>query len=323
MEILDLRHLRSHDLEPLLEEEKNLWQRELSWDYSASAGLIKRYVDASALPGYAAIEGGKAVGYTFYVYENHKGVVGDAFVADSPQAPDTEARLLTHVIETLQGTPGIRRIEAQLMTLRHQPPTALFHKRQLNAYRRQFMVLSLDAAPQPVPSIAGITLESWDSRWTSDAADLIARSYHGHIDSRISDQYRSRAGAMRFLDNIVHYPGCGEFAPLSSFLAFHEDAGRLCGMVLSSVVGHRVYHITQICVDPAVQNSGIGRMLMLHNMATLRQRGARAVTLTVTTENTAAVGLYHELGFEVLKEFYALAWESGETDRGYSRFDSR
>lgn len=315
MEILDLRHLRSRDLEPLLEEEKTLWQRDFAWDYSASAGLIKRYLDASALPGYAAVEGGKAIGYTFYVYENHKGVVGDAFVAESPHAPATEAELLTHVIETLQGTPGIRRIEAQLMTLRHQPPTAFFANRQLKAYRRQFMVLPLENGVQPVPSIDGIVLQNWDAKWTTAAAELITRSYDGHIDSRISDQYRTQAGALRFLDNIIHYPGCGEFAPFSSFLVFRRNTGRLCGMVLSSVVGHRVYHVTQICVDPGVQKSGIGRMLMLRILETLRRRGAHAVTLTVTNDNTSAISLYRQLGFATLKEFYALAWEpetSGE-----------
>lgn len=311
MEILDLRHLRSRDLEPLLEEEKTLWERDLSWDYSASAVLIKRYLDASALPGYAAVEGGKAVGYTFYVYENHKGVVGDAFVADSPHAPATELELLTHVIETLQGTPGIRRIEAQLMTLRHQPPSTLFANRQFKTYRRQFMALPLDPGVQlAVPSIPEIAVQNWDTKWTTAAAELIARSYYGHIDSRISDQYRTQAGATRFLDNIIHYPGCGEFAPLCSFLAFRRNSGRLCGMVLSSVVGHRVYHVTQLCVDPAMQRSGIGRMLMLHNLETLRQRGARAVTLTVTNDNNSAIRLYRKLGFATLKEFFALAWEA-------------
>jgi len=311
MEILDLRHLRSRDLGPLLEEEKTLWKTKLHWDYTSSSQLIQRYVDAAALPGYAAMEAGRAVGYSFYVCENLKGVVGDVFAADLPCAEAIESQLLTHIIETLQATPGIRRIEAQLMTLRHEPSSDFFGSRNLESFRRQFMILPLNGAGTPEPvSVAGVTVSPWDPRWTSDAAELIARAYHGHIDSSISDQYRSRAGALRFLDNIIHYPGCGDFDANCSFLAYQQGGQRLCGMVLSSVVGQSVHHITQVCVDPAVQRGGIGRMMIFHILQKLRQRGARAVTLTVTNANASAIRLYRNLNFSTLKEFYAFAWEA-------------
>ena len=90
----------------------------LSWDYNGSADMILRYVDAKILPGYAAIERGRIVGYSFFVYEGSKGVIGDLFVADGNWASDgvdMETRLLTHVIETLQQSPGIHRVEAQLL----------------------------------------------------------------------------------------------------------------------------------------------------------------------------------------------------------------
>src|SRR5690349_20539795 len=115
MDILDLRHLRSREMEPLLEAEKALWRRELEWDYSASADLIRRYIDSAALPGYAAMENGRALGYSFYVQEHYKGVVGGVFVLDTPEAEAMERELVAMVSETLQATPGIIRIEAQLM----------------------------------------------------------------------------------------------------------------------------------------------------------------------------------------------------------------
>ena len=58
MEILDLRHFSSVDLRPLLDDEARVWASLLSWDYSGSAEMILRYVDAKILPGYAAIERG-------------------------------------------------------------------------------------------------------------------------------------------------------------------------------------------------------------------------------------------------------------------------
>jgi ribosomal protein S18 acetylase RimI-like enzyme len=324
MEILDLRHLRSHDLERLLEEEKALWQKDLAWDYSASVGMIQRYLDAAALPGYAAIDRGRAVGYSFYVQEHYKGVVGDVFVSEGPGAEETELELLTQTIETLQATPGIRRIEAQLMTLRHPPSSDFFMKRGLQSFRRQFMVLSLNDAPSlpPAPA-AGVRVEAWDPRWKEAAARLIARSYRGHIDSSISDQYRSHGGALRFLDNIVRYPGCGEFDPDCSFLAFcgeSQDTLELRGMALSSTVGEQVSHITQVCVYPELQGTGIGRMLMGQIIQKLRERQARAATLTVTSSNSRAIRLYRQLNFSILKEFYALAWDSPDGENGSSIF---
>src|SRR5919108_4730880 len=104
MEILDLRHFRSSDLRPLLEAEAREWARVLDWDYSSSSEMILRYMDARILPGYAAVEDGRVAGYTFFVYEGSKGVIGDLFVRPETGphqgAPrrEIEERLLGQVI---------------------------------------------------------------------------------------------------------------------------------------------------------------------------------------------------------------------------------
>ena len=66
-------------MRPLLDDETRAWASLLSWDYHGSAEMILRYVDAKILPGYAAIERGRIFGYSFFVYEGSKGVVGDLF----------------------------------------------------------------------------------------------------------------------------------------------------------------------------------------------------------------------------------------------------
>jgi hypothetical protein len=119
VEILDLRHFSSADLRPLLEDEIAVWAQRLSWDYSGSAEMILRYLDSKILPGYAAIERGSVFGYSFFVYEQSKGVIGDLYVRDGGRTSnrqEVEERLLTHVIETLQQSPGIHRVEAQLLS---------------------------------------------------------------------------------------------------------------------------------------------------------------------------------------------------------------
>ena len=352
MEILDLRQLRSKDLAPLLEEEQRIWQSRLHWDYSHTTALILRFVDAQALTGYAAVEGGRAVGYSFFVCEDHKGLIGDAFVSNSFRNGATEVRLMTHVIETLQATPGIRRIEAQLMNFGGEPVRQWFASQGFQSYGRKFMcrgledglpnfpnsnqshdrqgVVNPDQAPFPTRH-PEVEIAGWDPRWFSEAARLITRSYHGHVDSQISDQYRSHVGAMRFLDNIVRYPGCGIFSSSSSFLAFGPSAslpsatlpsttlraGRtggipssLCGMVLTSVVRGRVAHITQLCVDPEAQGLGIGSLLMDRVLERLREQDFRAVTLTVTESNQRALRFYERLRFSILNDFHAFVWDA-------------
>ena len=75
----------------MLEDEVREWARLLSWDYSGSAEMILRYVDAKILPGYAAIERGRIQSATaFFVYEGSKGVIGDLFVANGLPAIPTK-----------------------------------------------------------------------------------------------------------------------------------------------------------------------------------------------------------------------------------------
>jgi len=311
MEILDLRQLRSRDLEPLLREEQQVWQTRLRWDYSHTAALILRFLDACSLTGYAAREAGRVVGYSFFVSEDQKGLIGDAFVSEPFRNGSTEVRLMTHTLETLSATPGIRRIEAQLMNFGGEAVLAWFAGQDFERHRRRFMGLALDDGVPPMPERpAGVEVAGWNPRWMSEAARLITRAYQGHVDSRISDQYRSQAGAMRFLDNIVRYPGCGVFHPPASFLAFLPGSESPCGMVLTSVVEEGVAHITQLCVEPVLQRLGVARALMKRALETLRERGFRAVTLSVTDSNQRAVCFYERLRFATLHEFHAFAWDA-------------
>jgi ribosomal protein S18 acetylase RimI-like enzyme len=310
MEILDLRLLRPSDLEPLLEEEKLVWMESLRWDYSATASMVTRYLRSRALTGYAAVEDGRAVAYSFYICEGHKGLIGDAFVSRRFRDGTIETRLLTHLVETLLATPTVQRVEAQLIQLDTPSVREFFRSQGFVTYDRKFLLLELARhAPNHREPAPGVELRTWEGRWFCDVADLITRVYRSHIDSRISDQYLSRAGAERFLENIVRYPGCGTFDPGASYLAL-SAASRLCGIILTSIVSDRVAHVTQLCVAPDLHGQGIGRYLLLHCLESLRQRAFQAVTLTVTAANGRAVKLYEKMGFSTLAGFPAFAWDA-------------
>jgi hypothetical protein len=50
--------------------------------------MILRYVDAKILPGYAAVDRGRVFGYSFFVYEGNKGVIGDLYVINGNRLPE-------------------------------------------------------------------------------------------------------------------------------------------------------------------------------------------------------------------------------------------
>lgn len=314
MEILDLRHFSSADLRPLLEGEAQVWSRLLSWDYRGSAEMILRYVDAKILPGYAAIERGRIFGYSFFVYEGSKGVIGDLFVGTNGLRTEgeraIEVRLLTHVIETLQRSPGIHRVEAQLLVHETGAVARPFIDQGFRRHPRLFMVLPLRSGTGTAGKLpADIEIRPWTEHDYQAAAAVITAAYRGHVDSEINDQYRSLSGSVRFLNNIVRFPGCGIFDVEASFVAVHRPTRSLVGVILCSRVKHDVGHVTQVCVVPELRGQGIGERLLAASTQALQQRAFALLSLTVTQANERAVALYERLGFSTTRIFDAFVWE--------------
>jgi len=311
-EILDLRHFFSADLRPLLEQEVHLWGEMLAWDYRSSSEMILRYVDARILPGYAAIERGSAVGYSFFVYEGSKGVIGDLFVSRSrADARAIEISLIEHVIETLQHSPGVHRVEAQLLAHATGEVAAPFVANAFHQHRRLFLCLDLAAQgpARPTRALDHIVIRRWNEADYQPAAGIITAAYRAHIDSEINDQYRTSAGSLRFLNNIVRFPGCGVFDPGASFVALHQPTNSLVGLILCSRVREDVGHVTQVCLLPEHRGQGIGESLLAYTFEALRKRKFSLLTLTVTEANHRAVDLYRKLGFTTRRIFDAFVWE--------------
>jgi len=219
VEILDIRHFTSADLRPLLEDEIKVWADLLCWDYSGSAEMILRYMDAKFLPGYAAVSRGKVFGYSFFVYEGNKGVIGDLFVSQGENGgsrQEVERRLLLHVIETLQQSPGIQRIEAQLLAHEAGAAAQPFIDQGFSRHARLFMAMSLANVQMEAKVIAAdIEIRRWTEQDYQPSASVITAAYKNHVDSEVNDQYRTLSGSLRFLNNIVRFPGCGTFDPES------------------------------------------------------------------------------------------------------------
>jgi ribosomal protein S18 acetylase RimI-like enzyme len=321
IEVLDLRHFSARHLRPLLESEAEFWRARLRWDYRSSTELLLQYLEARILHGFAALDQGRLCGYTFCVYEGNKAVVGDAFATGHGDVGNAGiARvLLTHALEMLRHAPAVDRVESQLLLFDAGEFADLFAGPEFSVYPRLFLECDIRRKLEVVGSgrraraavsvPPGLELVPWTPLDYQAAGELIYASYAGHSDAQINDQYKSLHGSLRFLHNIVRFPGCGIFEPNFSWLLRDRRSRAMVGMVLCSRVAPEVAHITQLCVARAYRGAGLGHLLLMHAADRLRRGGFEAISLTVTEANVPAVKLYERLGFTLRHRFDAMVMD--------------
>src|SRR5579863_351909 len=100
-ELVDLRKLSSIHLGNLLEAETREWDQALDWDFKKSADLVRRFLDLRALSGCALIDDNQAVGYSYFVLEEHKGLIGDLYVIPAERSVEAENQLLYGALDGL------------------------------------------------------------------------------------------------------------------------------------------------------------------------------------------------------------------------------
>jgi ribosomal protein S18 acetylase RimI-like enzyme len=256
-------------------------------------------------------------------------VIGDAFAAGHRTMSDADATrvLLVHVLEMLRHSPAVDRVESQLLLFDAGEFADVFAGPEFTIYPRLFLECDIrrpanlaggatdagQAGSHGIPP--ELVLTPWTPQDYQAAGELIYASYVGHTDALINDQYRSLHGSLRFLHNIVRFPGCGTFEAAFSWMLRDRKNGALVGMVLCSRVGPQVAHITQLCVAKAYRGRGLGRALLRQSAATLRSEGFEAITLTVTEVNVPAVKLYERFGFSLRHRFDAMAMDTKPRQR--------
>ena len=329
IEILDLRHFNASQLRPLLEQEAAVWLRDLRWDYRTSIDLLLQYLDSRILLGFVARAGRSILGYTFFVYEGTKAVVGDLYVSQGASSPLLVAgTLVQHLLAVLEASPDVDRIEAQLLLYEAAVLPPLFPT--FKCYRRLFLERKLSpglersprASPRDIPP--DVEICAWSPAFYQASAELIHLAYVGHIDSEINDQYRTLEGSLRFLHNVVRFPGCGVFDPQASWVC-RDRATRslvailLCSRVTPPGVDDSVAHITQLCVRREYRGRSLGLTLLTLCLEQLPARGYNSLTLTVTGANREALNLYLSADFEVRRAFDALVKDKSIADQNSSR----
>lgn len=178
IEILDLRHFTARQLRPLLEQEAEIWERRLNWDYRGSTDLLLQYLDSRILPGFVALTRGRICGYAFFVYEGSKAVVGDMYVEAGHPAPLTTMQTLArHLLDVLSASPDVDRIEAQLLLYGAGSLPPLFEG--FSVYPRLFLErrLRLQEGVRPTEVPEGLELCAWAPGFYQSSAELIQACY--------------------------------------------------------------------------------------------------------------------------------------------------
>jgi len=315
-EILDLRHFAAPMLRPVLEAESAVWRDRLNWDYLASAKLLLQYLDSRSLPGYVAVDAGRVTGYIFCVYEDSKAVIGDVFAipvlpgSAEPSGQEIEESLLQRLLELLLHSPGVDRIESQLLLHPAGAHAGVFRQAGFEVYRRLYLRRRLggDSSDTHFSLPPELELRPWQDSDLNAAGKLIAEAYRDHPDSRINDQYRTVHGSQRFLHNIVRFPGCGVFVSQASHVVVRRNSREPVALILGSRVSAQCGHITQICVHPVYRRMGLARTLLQVAAIQFQRQGMAELTLTVTESNTQAVDLYASEGYQLAHSFNAAVW---------------
>jgi GNAT superfamily N-acetyltransferase len=316
LEILDLRNFSAAQLRPLLNDQAARWHRRLHWDYTRASATVLDYLNDRVLPGYVALrdghgKGSEVLGYAFSVLEATKAIIGDVYAlgeTESLSNPVCET-LLHHLIELLQNTPGVDRIESQLLMFPAGGLAGPYLAAGFRSTPRLYMLCDLTAAPTDSLEPTTYNLLPWQPYLYEPAAALIHRCYAGHMDAGLNDQYCTLHGAQRFLHNIIRFPGCGTFDADNSFVLVDPKSRALQALILCSRIRGDVAHITQLCVEPLLRGHGLGKILLEHCAPQLARSGVKQLTLTVTEANTPALRLYEEHGFTTLQRFEAMVWE--------------
>jgi len=158
-----------------------------------------------------------------------------------------------------------------------------------------------------ISATTGLRFSRWHDRYFDPCAKLIYLAYANHVDGDINDQYRSKAGALRFLKNIIYFRGAANLfsAPLSSCTI----RGATIWLVRCSQAKFlpALDTLRRSASCPAIRATDSGARSCLRQPTPSRTE-IQELTLTVTAENRTAVRLYEQLGFKTLKTFTAGVW---------------
>jgi len=290
-----------------MDEEEKAWLSDLGWDYSAIRQILVSFIRQKLLPGYAATNEKEIFGYTYFLVNQGKGIIGAIYAGRLSPVQEVVENLLSLTISSLRDNPQIKRVEAQIMPFNGVNLSAIFTRHGFNYYPRYYLDFNLSdfRAAECDP---GEKIVPWDSAHLRLAAEMTSMSYNNQADALICEDYRTAAGCESYLRSLVENPGCGTFMPEASYMCL-DGQQTPCGFIIGCRISNGVGMIPQIAVHPGYQGRGVGNALIQRSFEQYKALGFHTVSLTATRDNQRAFNWYQRLGFKIRKEFGAYVWE--------------
>jgi ribosomal protein S18 acetylase RimI-like enzyme len=308
VKIVPITYLNRDRMASLMLEEEGSWMSELGWDYAAIRLILLSFIDQRLLPGYAATDGDRALGYTYFLVHQTRGIIGAVYTSEKGCSQELAEELLSLTVTSLKDAEGLQRIEAQIMPFGSYNLTPTFTQHGFRSYLRYFLNLDLATYDHYHGNNSGMRIVEWDSDYLQSIAEVVFRSYRNQTDALICEDYCTVAGCKGYLRSLIENPGCGIFVPDATLVAL-DSSGVPCGIVMCSRISTSIAMIPQIATHPSYQGHGVGNALAHEAFSRLRAMGYDTVTLTVTRNNVRAFEWYRRLGFEIHRQFYAYTWE--------------
>jgi hypothetical protein len=233
-----------------MREEEQVWLHDLGWDYSPVSQILAAFMNQKLLPGYVAVRNQEAVGYTYFLMNNAKGLIGSIYVRKMDCSQEITDELLSMTISGLKDRPRIKRVESQIMPFNNLDVTEIFCKNGFRHFPRHYLNLDLNTFSGKRKSASQGRIVPWDYSNLEDAAKIISASYKNKTDAEICMDYRTVSGCENYLHSIIRDPGCGFFMPETSFISL-DDKNKPCGLILGCRISDGIGMVSQIAVHPS------------------------------------------------------------------------
>ena len=284
----------------LFEHERLTWLDRLLWDTRDAADLAASAVETHLIDGAALRHGTHWYGFLAVQPGRPLSRLCGGWLDDGTSSADA-GRL---VAESLKRLPRGTRVEGQIIAFASQSAfDGAFRRHGFATEPRAYLVADLPPSPARSGSATDVRLLPVDALLVSDCARVLVAAHRGGIEARINASFRTERGSGEYLGDILGGQGCGEVVGESSLAAVRD--GRVVGFCLGTLISPGVGHIPQIAVEPSAQGSGLGALLLGSTFRALGRRGARRVTLSVSTANERAADWYARLGFVPATRFCA------------------
>ncbi len=182
----------------------------------------------------------------------------------------------------------------------------------MSYFRRYRMEIDLRQRTLAEPSLpSGYAWLAWDESLLERHAHVKYESFRYELDSRIFPCLGDMYGCRRLMTEISTQ---SSFLPPATWLIVQQDregnSVTDCATIQGLCHAIRLGAVQNVGVIPEHRGLGLGRALVLKSLQGFQRAKLPRVSLEVTADNHSAVGLYHAVGFTIVRSMYRAVEES-------------